>query len=430
MIYKSPALFFGGFRCLVNRLTQVDAQAYSWDNNGNLLSDGQRTFTYDSADRLTAVTQGAATTQFTYNGDGDRLAQIVAGVTTKYALDPTGLAQVLIETTSGQSTHYLPGLAQYGGNAWSYYLPDRLGSVRQLTDPSGAVMLARSYDPFGNGLEQVGGGQSVFGYTGEQTDPTGLVYLRARYYSPSIGRFLTADNVVPNPFRSVGWNRYLYVNNNPLRFIDPSGHAPPTPMPSYCYGPQGPNDTHWKDDPICQQGMPSTPTLTPSPTPMPTPIPPVSSCPERPVDCPNQWLSIVPEGFRLEGGAALGLGLDANFDFVTAKYNPAQSSIIFEISGIVGADFGFGGSGGLLWHNATCLESYKSINQDFGGTIFAPVGGEITTGWSSTTNSRNWYIGAGGGEEFSLAYSRSLFSWDIFNGDVSFFWLDEPIDAY
>ena len=106
----------------------------------------------------------------------------MAGVATNYALDPTGLAQVLIETTSGQSTHYLPGLAQYGGNAWSYYLPDRLGSVRQLTDPSGAVMLARSYDPFGNGLEQVGGGQSVFGYTGEQTDPTGLVYLRARYY--------------------------------------------------------------------------------------------------------------------------------------------------------------------------------------------------------------------------------------------------------
>ncbi|MCK6629794.1 MAG: hypothetical protein L6R45_32040 [Anaerolineae bacterium] len=105
-------------------------------------------------------------------------------MTTKYALDPTGLAQVLIETTSGQSTHYLPGLAQYSGNAWSYYLPDRLGSVRQLTDPGGAVMLARSYDPFGNMLEQVGGGQSVFGYTGEQTDPTGLVFLRARYYNP------------------------------------------------------------------------------------------------------------------------------------------------------------------------------------------------------------------------------------------------------
>ena len=122
------------------------------------------------------------------------MAQIVAGVATNYALDPagpstslrTGLAQVLIETTSGQSTHYLPGLAQYNGSAWNYYLPDRLGSVRQLTDPAGAVLLAQSYDPFGNVLQQTGSGQSIFGYTGEQTDPTGLVFLRARYYNPAI----------------------------------------------------------------------------------------------------------------------------------------------------------------------------------------------------------------------------------------------------
>jgi len=134
----------------------------------------------------------------------------------------------LIETTSGQSTHYLPGLAQYGGNAWNYYLPDRLGSVRQLTDPSGAVMLARSYDPFGNGLEQVGGGQSVFGYTGEQTDPTGLVFLRARYYSPYLNRFISPDTIIPNPTQSQSWNRYLYVGNNPVNRTDPSGR---------CWGP-------------------------------------------------------------------------------------------------------------------------------------------------------------------------------------------------
>ncbi len=149
----------------------------------------------------------------------------MAGVTTNYALDPTGLAQVLIETTSGQSTHYLPGLAQYGGNAWSYYLPDRLGSVRQLADPSGAVMLARSYDPFGNVLEQVGGGQSAFGYTGEQTDPTGLVYLRARYYSPYLNRFISPDTIIPNPAQSQSWNRYLYVGNNPVNRSDSSGHC-------------------------------------------------------------------------------------------------------------------------------------------------------------------------------------------------------------
>ncbi|MBI1877523.1 MAG: hypothetical protein HYR94_04710 [Chloroflexi bacterium] len=207
-----------------NRLTRVDGQTYTWDNNGNLLNDGQRTFTYDSADRLTSVISGSVTSQFTYNGDGDRMAQIVAGVTTSYALDPSGLAQVLIESTGGQSKVYLPGLAQYD-TAWSYYLPDRLGNLRQLANNTGQVNLAQSYDPFGNLLERTGSGQSIFGYTGEQTDPTGLVYLRARYYNPATGRFLTADSVVPDPLRSGGWNRYAYVGNNPINYIDPDGHS-------------------------------------------------------------------------------------------------------------------------------------------------------------------------------------------------------------
>jgi YD repeat-containing protein len=67
---------------VANRLTQVDGQAYQWDNNGNLTGDGLRTFTYDTANRLTGVT-GGITASFEYNGDGDRLAQTVNGVTAK-----------------------------------------------------------------------------------------------------------------------------------------------------------------------------------------------------------------------------------------------------------------------------------------------------------------------------------------------------------
>jgi len=214
-----------------NRLTQVDGVTYGWDNNGNLLNDGSRTFTYDTANRLTAVTQGATTTQFAYNGDGDRLAQIVAGVTTKYALDPTGLAKVLIASTSGQNQYYLSGLAQYdSSNGWSYFAKDRVRSIRQLVASNGQVSLAQSYDPFGNVLQQTGSGQSIFGYTGEQVDPTGLVFLRARYYHQALGRFLTADSIIPDPLRSIGWNRYAYAVNNPVRYVDPSGLCGETPL--------------------------------------------------------------------------------------------------------------------------------------------------------------------------------------------------------
>jgi RHS repeat-associated protein len=104
-------------------------------------------------------------------------------------------------------------------------LSDHLGSVRQVVDPTTAVALAQSFDPFGQVLEQAGSAQSIFGYTGEQTDPTRLVFLRARYYNPSIGRFLTADSVVPDPLSSRGWNRYAYVENNPINRTDPSGHC-------------------------------------------------------------------------------------------------------------------------------------------------------------------------------------------------------------
>lgn len=63
-----------------------------------------------------------------------------------------------------------------------YFLGDTLGSVRQLTDSTGEITLSKSYDPYGNVTQSYGSGQSIYAYTGEQTDSTGLTYLRARYY--------------------------------------------------------------------------------------------------------------------------------------------------------------------------------------------------------------------------------------------------------
>jgi hypothetical protein len=130
------------------------------------------------------VVSGTVTIQFTYNDDGDRVSQTINGVPTYYAFDPAGLAQVLVATSGGQSKKYVPGLAQFNASGWTYQLPDGLGSVRQLTDPAGQISLIQNYDPFGNVLQQVGAA-SMFGYTGEQADPTGLVFLRARYYNPT-----------------------------------------------------------------------------------------------------------------------------------------------------------------------------------------------------------------------------------------------------
>jgi uncharacterized protein RhaS with RHS repeats len=98
-------------------------------------------------------------------------------------------AGVIVATSGEASTYYVQIqsqiLAQYGSGAWTYILPDHLGSVRQLTNAGEQVTLAQSYDPFGVLFEAAGSGVSPFGYTGEQVDVgTELVFLRARYYDP------------------------------------------------------------------------------------------------------------------------------------------------------------------------------------------------------------------------------------------------------
>lgn len=89
--------------------------------------------------------------------------------------------------------------------------------MRQLTDASGQVTLANTYEPYGNLAQTAGSAQTSYGFTGEWTDPSGMVYLRARYYSPNDARFLTAD---PSRLEE---NLYLYSRANPINRIDPTG---------------------------------------------------------------------------------------------------------------------------------------------------------------------------------------------------------------
>ncbi len=108
-----------------------------------------------------------------------------------------------------------------------YYLDDALGSVRQLTSSSGEVVLARSYDPYGNLVENTAydGVTTAYGYTGEYTDYyIKLIYLRSRYYSPTTGRFLTKDSWQGDYTKPLSLNGWNYVVGNPINRVDPSGY--------------------------------------------------------------------------------------------------------------------------------------------------------------------------------------------------------------
>ncbi len=220
--------------------------AYTWDNNGNLTNDEVRSYTYecaaspqhgggDAANRLTAGS-GSPASSFAYDGLGNRTSMTVGGATTRYALDVAGGPSAALRTslpeviaaTGGASTQYLQVqgqiLAQYDSGTWGYVLPDALGSVRTEADALGQVTAARSFDPFGVLLGADGG--DPLGYTGELWDSQAeLLYLRARYYQPGTGRFLTPDLWPGEPLdpRSLPQS-YFYVGDNPVKYRDPSGH--------------------------------------------------------------------------------------------------------------------------------------------------------------------------------------------------------------
>jgi RHS repeat-associated protein len=208
---------------IANRLIEVDGVEFTWDANGNLLSDGVSTYTYNHTNRLNGLTQGDDTYAFAYNGLGDRLRQTINSEATNYTLDlVAGLTQVLEDSTNA----YLYGVGRIGEeqpNSWQYHLVDVLSSVRQLTDMSCVVMLTQSYKPFGTVLSSEGSASTAFQFTGEQRDETGLIYLRARYYAPANGRFLSRDIWDGDSYQPISYNAWLYARGNPIRFRDPSG---------------------------------------------------------------------------------------------------------------------------------------------------------------------------------------------------------------
>lgn len=219
---------------------------YTYDANGSLTNqvgnNNTITYTYDTRNRLTQWQQnqtGSSTTNtanYSYDGAGNRVSQTYNGTTTSYLQDATdgGGSSVVAEVGSGgkvSSFLYSPGSTQPlfqtdGTNQDSWYQLDSIGSVRTLTDDSGNVRNSYSYTSFGSILSQSGSATNDHTYTGEQSDPSGLTYDRARYYDPSVGRFISRDSFAGVATSPSTLNRYVYANNDPSLYSDPSGHFP------------------------------------------------------------------------------------------------------------------------------------------------------------------------------------------------------------
>lgn len=234
---------------LGNRTTSHLSAAHSHDGINRLLEDDDFTYVFDADGNLTGKIEkaGGATTTYVYNARNQLVrAELPGGGVAEYQYDVVG--RRIGKTVDGQVTYFIydgenilletdaagvvtarydygPGrdrpLVQSRGAQSFFYHADHRGSVRRITDGSGFVVNAYSYDAYGNIESAVEGIPNDFTFTGRERDSeTGLYFYRARYYDPATGRFLTKD---PLGFASGDGNLFRYAGNNPINRVDPSG---------------------------------------------------------------------------------------------------------------------------------------------------------------------------------------------------------------
>ncbi|HLA11235.1 MAG TPA: Ig-like domain-containing protein [Pyrinomonadaceae bacterium] len=227
--HLSPTYTHGPF----NQLTSSTTSQLNYDGNGNVISktdaSGSAHYVWDFENRLVQATNSSGhTVVYKYDALGRRFERSSASGATRFLHDGLDVIKDLNSDRTVQNYLNGPGidnkLRQRGSGDSFYYLRDHLGNTRMLTDNKGRVVERLSYDSFGNILQSSGGSvgsvNTRYDFTGRERDPlTGLIYYRARWYDPHLGRFISEDPLGLGG----GLNQYSYVGNNPLNKRDPFG---------------------------------------------------------------------------------------------------------------------------------------------------------------------------------------------------------------
>ena len=223
--------------------------SYTKDNRVNSFttpSNNVKTFDFDADNNMIKATfKGVASTldfnarnqlvsflgtTYRYDAEGNRVQQTVNGVETRYTINPEAvLSQALVAYQGNTKTYYVYGLGLIGqetnGDYRSYHY-DYRGSTVALSNSAGALTDRFSYTPFGDLSSRTGSTPTPFKYDGRDgvmSDNNGLYYMRARYYSPELHRFVNQDTLLGDVASSSSLNRFGYVSGNPLSIIDPLG---------------------------------------------------------------------------------------------------------------------------------------------------------------------------------------------------------------
>ena len=216
---------------------------YAYDANGNTVEriaytdkgEVKIAFEYDTLNRVVKTTEGGKSTEYLYDNSGNRFVKKGPEGTTLYLRH--GQTSVAMDIEFGEAgikgkinRYVLSGELLAGritkevkadGTVildFSYYHLDHLNSTKCVSDEAGQVEVRYVYRAFGSQLAKIGSGEAKYTYGGKELDDgTNLYYFNARYYDAEVGRFISVD-----PAKD-GGNWYVFCNNNPLRFVDPTG---------------------------------------------------------------------------------------------------------------------------------------------------------------------------------------------------------------
>lgn len=230
----------------------VDSHFYEYDARGNLklayensgcAVSNTKVFLWDTENRLKQVTFGSVGVKFAYDAAGDRIKKAssaaAGGATTRFfgryaEIESKGTTRTrtrfvyLGSQLVAKKTQALDASGAATGTADTvWFHADHLTSTRLMTDASGAKVAHYDYAIFGEKTHESGtkAAANQKGFTShEHDDELGLIYMKARYYDPVLGRFISPDSIIPEPGDPQSWNRYAYVRNNPFNAVDPTGH--------------------------------------------------------------------------------------------------------------------------------------------------------------------------------------------------------------
>ncbi|WP_426984539.1 RHS repeat domain-containing protein [Brevibacillus borstelensis] len=229
----------------VDRLTKENVPAgenrYSYNGRGSRMTfegtlpamPSTATYTFDERNRLRGVTneKTGAKAEYTYYPDGLRATKTADGSETRYVylngrvieeLDKNG--QLKAQNIWGNE---LLSRKDVAANKRGYYLYNSHGDVVKVVGENGEELNRYEYDTWGNLTAKTEGMSNPFTYSWEILDgETGFYYLRARYYDPTVGRFISEDTDKGQVDNPLSLNRYTYTWNNPLRYLDPTGNKP------------------------------------------------------------------------------------------------------------------------------------------------------------------------------------------------------------